>query len=285
MNALGKTTFIPHRDFPKVLFSFPKTNSASLKTSSTRFWKPAQPVFENQLSQFENRLSQFLYCSLFSASLLVCCVSQKQCAGFWKTGSTDFDFGPPTSWASHWTEKHSGRNWLGQFWDRLNRFLVRRVQRPPAFGGSFIYLLHSLASFTSAHPWILGWPTLKQGHSLHLSHPKSHLSLSSFTSAHPLILGWPTLKQEHSLHLSHPKSHLLQLMEGPLVWGEVCLTRWWFHLYSPFLFISWAHCKLESCADLLLLEPCVPWRIEVAWESPNLWMTPRSLYHPLVELS
>jgi hypothetical protein len=29
MNALGKTTFIPHPDFPKVLFSFPKTSSAS----------------------------------------------------------------------------------------------------------------------------------------------------------------------------------------------------------------------------------------------------------------
>jgi hypothetical protein len=102
---------------------------------------------------------------------------------------------------------------------------------------------------------------------------------------HPRILGWPTLKQEHSLHLSHPKLHLLQLNEGPLVWGEVCLARWWFHLYSPFLFISWAHRKLESCADLLLLEHCVPWRIEVPWESPNLWTTPRSLYHPLVELS
>jgi hypothetical protein len=110
-------------------------------------------------------------------------------------------------------------------------------------------------------------------------------SLSSFTPAHPQILGWPTLEQEHSVHLSHPKSHLLQLIEGTLVWGEVFLTRWWFHLYSPLLFISWAHCKLESCADLLLLEPCVPWRIEVAWESPNLWTTPRSLYHPLVELS
>jgi hypothetical protein len=99
------------------------------------------------------------------------------------------------------------------------------------------------------------------------------------------FLGWPTLKHEHSLHLSHPKSHLLQLIEGPLVWGEVGLTRCWFHLDSPFLFISWAHRKLESCADLLLLEPCVPWWIEVAWESPNLWTTPRSLYHPLVELS
>jgi hypothetical protein len=110
------------------------------------------------------------------------------------------------------------------------------------------------------------------------------LSLHSLLPS-PRILGWPTLKQEHSIHLSHPKSHLLQLIEGPLVWGEVGLTRCWFHLDSPFLFISRAHHKLESCTDLLLLEPWVPWRIEVAWESPNLWMTPRSLYHPLVELS
>jgi hypothetical protein len=109
------------------------------------------------------------------------------------------------------------------------------------------------------------------------------LSLRSLLPS-PRILGWPTLKQEHSIHLSHPKSHLLQFFEGPLVWGEVDLTRCWFHLYSPFLFISRAHRKLESCADLLLLEPWVPWRIEVTWESPNLWTTPRSLYHPLVEL-
>jgi hypothetical protein len=54
--------------------------------------------------------------------------------------------------------------------------------------------------------------------------------------------------------------------------------------FSISLFISRAHRKLESCADLLLLEPWVPWRIEVAWEFLNLWTTPRSLYHPLVEL-
>jgi hypothetical protein len=136
--------------------------------------------------------------------------------------------------------------------NRFNRFSVNFSQRLPAFGGSLIYPSHSLSLY---------------------SLPPS-----------PRILGWPTFKQEHSIHLSHPKLHLLQLFEGPLVWGEVDLTHCWFHLYSPFLFISQAHCKLECCADLLLLEPWVPWRIEVAWESPNLWTTPRSLYHPLVEL-
>jgi hypothetical protein len=34
-NALRKTTFISHSDFPKVLFSFLKTSSTSLKTGST----------------------------------------------------------------------------------------------------------------------------------------------------------------------------------------------------------------------------------------------------------
>jgi hypothetical protein len=43
------------------------------------------------------------------------------------------------------------------------------------------------------------------------------LSLSSFTSALSMISWLTTLKQEHSIHLSHPKSHLHQLIEGPLV--------------------------------------------------------------------
>jgi hypothetical protein len=112
MNALGKTTFIPHPDFPKVLFSFPKTSSASLKTSSASFWKPAHLVWKPARPVFV----------LFTFFLPVYCVNQKQCAAFWKTsstcfgtGSAGFDFGPPTSSASHLTEKHSGRN-------RLNRF-------------------------------------------------------------------------------------------------------------------------------------------------------------------
>jgi hypothetical protein len=51
------------------------------------------------------------------------------------------------------------------------------------------------------------------------------------------------------------------------------------------LSFSWARCKLDSFVDLLLLEACVSWWIEAAWESPNLWMTSKSLYHPLFELS
>jgi hypothetical protein len=120
----------------------------------------------------------------------------------------------------------------------------------PAFGGSFIYLSHSLSAFTSA---------------LSTNFWLTNLQTRAFNS--PLT----------------PEIASPSIVWRTLVWGEVDLTRW-FHLYSPFLFISRAHRKLESCADLLLLEPLVPWRIEVAWESPNSWTTPRSLYHPLVEL-
>jgi hypothetical protein len=184
---------------------------------------------------------------------------KKSCADFWKTGSTGFwpgstgfGAGRVSGWVPQWTEN-------------------------PLVETGSTGLRTGSTGFQSTFPngcQLLGILYIPLTHSLSL-----HSLLPS-----PRILGWPTLKQEHSIHLSHPKSHLLQLFEGPLVWGEVDLTRYWFHLCSPFLFISRAHRKLESCADLLLLEPWVPWRIEVAWESPNLWMTPRSLYHPLVEL-
>jgi hypothetical protein len=97
-----------------------------------------------------------------------------------------------------------GGNWFSQFKNRFNQFWVYFSQRLPAFGGYFIFP-HTL--------------------SLHSLLPS------------PRILGWPTFKQEHSIHLSHPKSHLLQSFEGPLVWGEVDLTRCRFHLDSPILFI------------------------------------------------
>jgi hypothetical protein len=57
--------------------------------------------------------------------------------------------------------------------NRFNRFSVLFSKRLPAFGGSFKYPPHSLSSFTYALPRILGWPTFKQRHSFHLSHPKS----------------------------------------------------------------------------------------------------------------
>jgi hypothetical protein len=61
--------------------------------------------------------------------------------------------------------------------------------------------------------------------------PPHTLSLHSLLPS-PRFFGWPTSKQGHSIHLSHPNSHRLQSFEGPLVWGEVDLTRCWVHLDS-----------------------------------------------------
>jgi hypothetical protein len=80
--------------------------------------------------------------------------------GFW-AGSTGFGTGSLNSWARPWTENHSGGNRFNRFQDRLNRFSVRIPQRPPAFGGSFIYPSHSLSSFTSA-PSTISWLTYSQ---------------------------------------------------------------------------------------------------------------------------
>jgi hypothetical protein len=92
-------------------------------------------------------------------------MSEKQCADCWTTGfwagSNSFGTGSLTSWANPGPENHSGGNRFNRFQDRLNRFLVRIPQRPPAFGGSFIYPLHSLSSFTSA-PFTISWLTYFQ---------------------------------------------------------------------------------------------------------------------------
>ena len=59
------------------------------------------------------------------------------------------------------------------------------------------------------------------------------------------------------------------------------LTIW---LSSPISFYN----DLSLCKPLLcvlgVLETLGFKIFEVAWESPNLWTTPRSLYHPLFEL-
>jgi hypothetical protein len=113
-----------------------------------------------------------------------------------------------------------GGNRFNRFKNRFNWFLVHFSQRLPAFGGSFKYPPHSLSL-----------------HSLLLS---------------PRFLGWPTSKQGHSIHLSHPKSHPLQLFEGSFVWGEVYLTHCWFHLNSPILFILELIANLTLCGFVTL---------------------------------
>jgi hypothetical protein len=118
-----------------------------------------------------------------------------------------------------------GGNRFNLFKNQFNRFLVHFSQRLPAFGGS-------------------------------LKYPSLSLSLSSFTSALPRFLSWPTSKQRHSFHLSHPKSHPLQSFEGSLVWGEVDLTHCWFHLDSPILFILELIANLTLCGFVTLGTLC-----------------------------
>jgi hypothetical protein len=108
-------------------------------------------------------------------------------------------------------------------------------------------------------------------------------SLSSFTLVTLSFIADLTWdKSTHSL------SHTPQIAPSPLdrraPWCEVWVRgSWiWFFLISLF-----SH--LLSLLQTLLGWTCCSWnlwvprRIEVAWESPNLWTTPRSLYHPLVE--
>jgi hypothetical protein len=90
---------------------------------------------------------------------------EKLCADCWNTGSTNFWVGSTsfgtgslTSWDSPWTENHFGGN---RFQNLLNRFSVRIPQRPLAFGGSFIYPLPSLSSFTTAQ-FTISWLTYSQ---------------------------------------------------------------------------------------------------------------------------
>jgi hypothetical protein len=186
-------------------------------------WKPAQPVFENQLSQFLKTSSASLktdsasFCTVHFF-LPVCCVSQKQCAAFWKTGSTGFDSSPPTSWASHWTEKHSGRNRLGRFSDRLNRFLVRRVQRPPSFGAPLYtpctLSLHSLLPINES------WLTYTQTRAITppLTPKIASLSLHSLLPIHEFLADLHSNKSIHST--SHTQNRIsFNWLKDP--WCEV----------------------------------------------------------------
>jgi hypothetical protein len=127
-----------------------KTNSASLKTSSAGF------------------------CTVhfFLASLWVCCVSQKQCAAFWKTGSTsfgtdstDFDSGPPTSWANHWTEKHSSRNRLNRFLGPAQPVFGKKSPTATSFWG-LLYIPLSLSLFIRFCPSTNSWLTYTQTRAL-----------------------------------------------------------------------------------------------------------------------
>jgi hypothetical protein len=221
--------------------------------SPLKFHLGSPQFSQNLFISFKNRFNRFLHCSF--CHFLTCQSATQSCQ--------------KKSWAEFFENRF---NWiwvrLNRIWGRLslrlspsvnrelpggnrfNRFWVYFSQRLPAFGESFIYPSHSLSSFTSA---------------LSMNSWLTNLQTRAFNSpltpdiASPSIV-WRTLgvrwSRSNSLLISSWFSHSLHLLSSS---------------------------QTQSCADSLLLEPCVPWRIEVAWESPNLWMTPRSLYHPLVE--
>jgi hypothetical protein len=108
-------------------------------------------------------------------------------------------------------------NWFNQFKNQFNRFWVHFSLRLPVFGGSFIYppthslSLHSLLP----SPRFLGWPTSKQGHSIHLT-PKIAspsivwriLGVRWSRSNTMLISSWFS----HSLHFwAHCKLNLVRI--------------------------------------------------------------------------
>jgi hypothetical protein len=195
--------------FSKYVHQFQKSVQPDLK--------PVQPVF----ALFLLSLSDLPVCQSILLENVMCRVFQNSWTGF-ESGSTEFGTGRVSGWVPQWTENS----------------LVETGSTGLRTGST---------GFESTFPngcQLLGDP-------LYTPHT---LSLHSLRLS-PRILGWPTFKQEHSIHLSHPKSHLLQSFEGSLVWGEVDLTRYWLHLDSPILFIFWAHRKLN------LVWICYSWNL------------------------
>jgi hypothetical protein len=156
-------------------------------------------------------LGALTFVIFWPASLPVNPIRKSRVQSFLKTGSTGFgsgstEFGPGRvfGWVPQWTENslvETGSTGLRTDSTGFESTFLNDCQ----ILGDPLYTPHTLSL-----------------HSLLLS---------------PRFLGWPTFKQEHSIHLSHPNSHLLQSFEGPLVWGEVDLTHCWFYLDSPILFI------------------------------------------------
>jgi hypothetical protein len=180
----------------------------------------------NRFNRTWNRFNRFLdYFSAIPAltSLTVRAVRKVVCRYFWETGSTRFFPGS--------TGFGSGRvsGWVDQ-WTKI--FLVET-------GSTGFWL------FSSNGCQLLGDPLNNPPH-----------SLSSLLLLSPRFLSWPNSKQGHSIHISHPKSHLLQSLEGSLVWGEVDLTRCQFHLDSPILFVLELIANLTLCGFVTLGASC-----------------------------
>jgi hypothetical protein len=213
MNFLWKITLTPHKSSTLVHFSFVKTCSSVSKTGSTG------P--ETGSTGFWTVSSATSVLSVWQSKAVRKVVSKdfsKTGSTGLEPGSTDFESGRVSGWVAQWTEN------------------------PLVETGSTGFRTGS-TSF---------WSTSPNGCHL-LGDPLNTPTLSLFiTSALPLFLDWPTSKQRHSFHLSHPQSHHLQSFEGSLVWGEVDLTHYWFHLDSPILFILELIANLTLCGFVTL---------------------------------
>jgi hypothetical protein len=178
-------------------------------------------TFEYWLSRFLDRLSRFDPGppSLLSRPLDRNLLCRKPTQPIFNTGSADF-----------WAEKSNGQ---------------------PAFGGSFIYPLPLLSSFTST-PSMNSWMTNSQ--------------TSAFISS------------------STPKSHLLQSFGGPFMWGEVCWTHWWFHhlihsLSLPLLssLQTWILCGFVTLGTLCSLTDRGFLRVSKFVDDPKKFVLPALL--------
>jgi hypothetical protein len=139
-------------------------------------------------------------------------------------------------------------SWLNRFWIRSSLWPSRSVNRDLRGGNRFNRITNGSTGFWFFSPngcQLLGDP---------LNTPRH--SLSSLLLLSPQFLSWPNSKQGHSIHISHPKSHLLQSLEGSLVWGEVDPTRCQFHLDSLILFVLDLIANLTLCGFVTLGTLC-----------------------------
>jgi hypothetical protein len=218
MNALWETTFTPHKSSTFVHFRFvetcssvSKTGSTGPETGSTGFWTVSSAT--SVLPVWQSKAIKKVVWRYF---LKICST------GFFP-GSTDFESGRVSDWVDQWTEI----------------FLVETSSTDLQTGSTGFW------SFSPNGCQLLGDPLNTPPH-----------SLSSLLLLSPWFLSWPNSKQGHSIHISHPKSHLLQSLEGSLVWGEVDLTRSQFHLDSPILFVLELIANLTLCGFVTLGALC-----------------------------
>ena len=214
---LRKTNFTSHKVSPFVLFKILKVWFQPPKPVQPVL-KPVQPVLVLFTCHLCSDLSDSQSCQKSRSRYF----SETGWAEIWPY-SAGFETGPVSGWVDQWTGIP----------------LVETGSTGLKTGSTGFY------SFSPNGCQLLGDPLYTPSHSL------SHLLLPL-----PRILGWPTFKQAHSFHLSHPQSHLLQSFEGPLVWGELDRTRCQFHLDSPILFVLELVANLTVCGFVTLGTSC-----------------------------